>query len=212
MINNMPLISGAQKSPHKFRVVGLAGQSGLGKDTYIANHLIYNFDYTRIALADAIKSGFDDLSGTDHHLHKHVASMRREWQLLGTEARDANRDHDMVGIRFVWAYVTICKITYMAQRFGRRKFVVPDIRYCHEENALRDAFGSRLRVYRVLREHAPKLPELEASHTSETSIDDVSYDETIENVEGSKSFVAMEIDESISKWIASLEVNREIDF
>ncbi len=160
-------------------IIGIAGEAESGKDT-AASFLVNQRGFTRVALADGVRSAFGDLSGPTGQFYKELNgdfTYRRALQLLGTEARIKARNARL------WISLAFAKIVYAAtiHPVRRRRFVIPDFRYPREEAAFR-AYGMcgdvRFALIRVVR---PGHGSIAERHSSETMIDGLTPDITIHN-------------------------------
>lgn len=161
-------------------VIGLTGPSRSGKDS-AGKILSALYGFHRIALADAMKSSFDDLSGPSRDMHKDLSddfSQRRAWQLLGTESRIE------IGEPSLWTGVALAKIHYATFNHPRpiRRFVIPDVSYPDEIDGLRHCiagmWGGWYETWSVER---PGLGPIREAHSSEVSRRLLSGDRTISN-------------------------------
>lgn len=160
-------------------VIGICGHNRVGKDT-VAAVLCSQAGFTRIALADGVREAFGGLDGPTWELRKDMdaagAKSREAMQVLGTECREE------IGSRLHWANHLLIKIRYAAFHHApaRVDFVIPDIRFPHEPEAIRQqikAWGGRYETWKVVR------PGFGASsgHASETDVDQIACDRTIRN-------------------------------
>jgi hypothetical protein len=162
-------------------VVGVVGPARSGKDT-VANILALHGGFTRVALADPIKAAFDVLGGPGRETHKELGgfdatTVRRAWQLLGTEARED------IGSSLLWVDVALTVIRYAEAYHPKRRhrFVVPDIRFAHEAKRFSEgieAMGGTFEAWGVTREGSGGngIP-----HSSETSYTDVPVSVALRN-------------------------------
>lgn len=174
-----------RKNCNAVDVVGVTGEKGAGKDT-AAKILSSLYGYHRVALADPIRAAVDDLGEHTKAVEKELAAHGRElrWahQRLGTEARRA------VGADNCWVDVALAKIEYFSQihPVARTKFVVPDVSYPHEVEAL-DAYaretGGGFRLLRMAKpgDPAPAADDAVSSHCSEEGRRTIPADWTIDN-------------------------------
>jgi len=160
-------------------IVGITGVARSGKDT-IAGILCQRFGFTRIALADGVRSAFRDMDGPTWELTKQLEacgkSSRWALQQLGTEARWKANAHG------VWLYLAHTKIRYLAYIHPepRARFVIPDIRFEAERDYFRLMLGERFRLWKVLRTGAGLSGEA-AIHPSETGVATMRADLLIPN-------------------------------
>lgn len=164
-------------------VVGVAGLARSGKDT-IASILCLRHGFTRVALADGVRSAFDDIDGPTWELRKELEAAgqpcRRSLQLLGTECRED------VGHPRLWIGLLLAKIAYLHRYHPvqRDRFVVPDIRFTAEHLELSHDVVIRLdgsfRLWKVQRDGAGLTGDL-SRHSSESQIDSIPADFTLSN-------------------------------
>lgn len=164
---------------NKLIVIGLTGPARSGKDT-AGNILAALYGFHRIALADGIKSAFDDLSGPTRDMHKDLSdafTQRRAWQLLGTEARVA------IEKPMLWVDLALTKIFYAAAVHPRpiRRFVIPDVSYPHEVSDLRDYVRDWGGVYETWRIERPGVAPIAEPHSSEVGRRTVQAARTVAN-------------------------------
>lgn len=163
-------------------VVGIAGPSGSGKDAS-ASALAALRGCQVIGLADAIKSALDDLDGRSCDLTKRLEaagiSKRRAWQLLGSESRIQVRN------RRLWTCTALAKIHFLSTLPAPvRRFVVPDVRYPHEELEFRLAlarWGGRFGLLALERPGLEPLPGEAGKHSSEQCFGELTPDLTFVN-------------------------------
>lgn len=161
-------------------VIGVCGKARVGKDL-AARAIQLHRGCHRIALADGVKSGFDDLDGPGRELSKELGeaslSHRWAWQQFGTEARES------VHAPGLWVHLALAKI-YYAHRLHpvpRSRFVIPDIRRRLEVAILKHQVAQwhgRFGVVKLTREGV-EIPE--SGHSSETEVDVVPCHQTLEN-------------------------------
>lgn len=165
--------TGRSDQPERLIVIGITGLARSGKDT-IAGILCQRFGFTRVALADGLRSAFRDLDGPTWELTKGLESAGRtsRWALqqLGTEARRAANAPNL------WIDLLATKIAYLSAIHPSpvRRFVVPDIRFLSEVNYLRSAFGGSY-IWSVSRPGAGLRGEA-ASHASERELSAIEPD------------------------------------
>lgn len=173
-------------------IIGLSGYAQTGKDT-VAEHLIKQYDYKRVAFADPIRKALyrldpkirvDELSGVslanavDHmgwEEVKRLSSDARDLlQRLGTEV-----GREMFGQDF-WVNQAI-------KNYGKfDKIVLTDVRYPNELRAIKARDGIIIRIVK------PGTGAVNG-HESETALDNFSFDATIVN-DGSIYELSQKID------------------
>lgn len=164
-------------SPGRFKLIGLTGYSGVGKDV-IASHLVQTYGYVRLGFGDALKeelaarfpklleieakemyghqisSGVLTLGAAIHELlwTKRTAMTRALLQHYGTDVRRAD-DVDY------WVKAWCIRYLRISQ-----PIVCPDVRFQNEADCIRSWGGS---IYRIVRpgtkplDHASDQQELE---------------------------------------------------
>ncbi len=174
-------------------VVGITGVARSGKDT-IAQTLCTRFGFTRIALADGVRSAFRALDGLSGELTKELeadeSTTRWALQKIGTEAREDTADLLRIGddielANVIWIHLLMIKLMYLHRYHPvrRHRFVVPDIRFPHEPDTLkcfiREA-GGTYQTWAAIRDGAGLIGEA-ARHKSEKSVQYIVPDHTIFN-------------------------------
>jgi hypothetical protein len=164
-------------------VIGITGVARSGKDT-IAKLLCARHGFTRIALADGLRSAFGDLDGLTWDLRKELEtfgiSQRTMLQIMGTECRME------IGFPRLWIALLLVKINYLAHHHPvpRTEFVVPDIRFLVEASEFREMIPTRIGgsfdLWKVVRPGSG-LDGIEGMHASETELDLIHPDVTIHN-------------------------------
>ncbi len=178
-------------------IIGLSGYAQTGKDT-VAEHLVGNYNYRRIAFADPIRKALyrlDPIVNVDEfnsvYLRSAVDGMgweetkrlstetRRLLQVLGTEV-----GREMFGPDF-W-------VNQAMNGIGKfDKAVFTDVRFPNEFRAIKSREGIIIRIVK------PGTGAVNG-HSSETALDNFSFDATIVN-DGTKHDLYKKIDELIGK-------------
>jgi dephospho-CoA kinase len=181
-------------------IIGLSGYAQSGKDT-VAEHLISNFGYRRVAFADPIRMALYKLNPvvpvgefSSTHLAQAVDGLgweetkrlspetRRLLQVLGTEV-----GREMFGPDF-W-------VNQAMNSFGKfDKVVLTDVRYPNEYKAIKDRDGIVIRITK------PGTTAINA-HESETALDNHGFNGTIVN-DGSKEDLYEKIDNLIKEYLS----------
>lgn len=178
-------------------IIGLSGYAQSGKDT-VAEHLIKNYGYRRVAFADPIRKALYKLNpvvpvGEFNAIHLAQAvdglgweetkrlsdETRRLLQVLGTEV-----GREMFGVDF-WVNQAMGN----AGKFDR--VVLTDVRYPNEYRAIKSREGIILRIVK------PGNSAVNG-HSSETALDSHAFDGTIVN-DGSKEDLFAKIDKVIKE-------------
>jgi dephospho-CoA kinase len=173
-------------------IIGLSGYAQTGKDT-VAEHLTLNYGYRRVAFADPIRQALYRLNPVvpvgefqSTHLAQAVNGLgweetkrlspetRRLLQVLGTEV-----GRDMFGPDF-WVNQAMGN----ASKFD--KIVLTDVRYPNEYRAIKNRDGILIRIVK------PGTGAVN-EHSSETALDNFSFDATIVN-DGSIYELSQKID------------------
>lgn len=162
-------------------VIGIGGQARAGKDT-VGQHLVSEYGFTRLGLADGVRSAFAEIDGPTWELRKELDNTNKtnRWvmQTLGTECRNE------IDCKLHWVNHLLVKIAYLAWHHPspRSWFVVTDIRFPHEIERIREAIEpcGRFVSWRVTRPGFG-LMGAAAKHSSETSVDDLDSHGTIFN-------------------------------
>jgi len=178
-------------------IVGLSGYAQSGKDT-VAEHLIKNYGYRRVAFADPIRKALYKLNpvvpvGEFNAIHLAQAvdglgweetkrlsdETRRLLQVLGTEV-----GREMFGVDF-W-------VNQAMGNLGKfDKVVLTDVRYPNEYRAIKSRDGIILRIVK------PGNSAVNG-HSSETALDSHAFDGTIVN-DGSKEDLFAKIDKIVKE-------------
>jgi hypothetical protein len=159
-------------------IIGITGHARHGKDS-TADIICKHFGYEKYSLADVMKDacriifGWDDsyLYGDKKDVidDKFGISPRHALQTLGTE----------------WGQLKLSEYDNFAEVTGRRlwvnallnrasgNIVIPDVRFTHEVDAIRERGGF---IIKVSRDYL-----VDNSHISESSIDEIIPDFTIKN-------------------------------
>ena len=139
-------------------VIGIAGLIGSGKDT-VANHLIERHNFKRIKFADKLKDGVAAIFEWPRHLLEGDTDESRQWretpdafwtkelgeeitpryvlQKFGTEVRDGFHVH---------TWTILLKKTILEN--PNTKYVIPDVRFPHEDKIIKELGGQMWRVSR----------------------------------------------------------------
>ena len=158
-------------------LIAISGKMGAGKDIF-ADFLVKNHQFTRVAFADHLKDTaafmtaipraiFDDPVKKNEVWYEETGVTPRqvlEW--MGTE----------LGRRIdpnLWVRRAMEKIgDHRAQRY-----VVTDMRFPNEYEAVREAGGFLVRVRRAWSDFAPT----QSTHVSNTALDNYTFDQVVNN-------------------------------
>jgi hypothetical protein len=147
------------------RLIGLSGLAGSGKD-FIATNYFADYGYLNVSLAwhlklEAVRDG--DCTFEEAFTNPKPSHVRDVLQQRGTE-----RGREVYGEN-VWIDVTFNWIKIFSDNWGFDRFVIPDVRFVNEAQAILDAGGS---VYRVIsdRESVSGWDAELQQHKSETEL------------------------------------------
>lgn len=152
--------------PRHVQVVGLSGQAGTGK-TFVAEQVLRTRGFYPVALADELKvravlTGAATFEDAFYHKPPHV----RQWlQEEGTE-----RGRDVFG-QDCWVRALAARLRLVSEMWGLTKFVVTDIRFPNEVEAVKAAGGKVWRVHAPVRASRSPLTMAARRHPSETALD-----------------------------------------
>jgi len=174
-------------------VLGICGHAGAGKDM-VADYLVKEFGFVRMALADPIKEmahiyfhvPLDQLQRSDK-----PQEVRWLLQQLGTEI---GRVYDPS----IWIK-TLCD---RIQTSPRPRIVVTDVRFPNEAEALVTGLGADLILIR--RQNNPNKGTEMMNHASETSIEKIPFDlfrTAFINLEGQKDDLLHTIAINVKGWL-----------
>lgn len=151
----------------KLTVIGLSGKFGVGKD-YLSKTYFSPRGFRTISLAAHFKiwivgkgeATFDEV------FHTKPPHIRHMLQQEGTEKGRLVYGED------VWVHTIFAWMELFAETWGETKFVIPDVRFPNEVEAIQKHGGKVFRIIAPERNnHAPYGSEARA-HISETALDD----------------------------------------
>lgn len=175
-------------------IIGLSGYAGAGKDT-VAEILVEDFGFTRIAFADIIKTAcyvLDPIISLDgmrlaHAIDKYgwdttkeIPEVRRLLQTMGSEVGRELIDPQ------IWVELTMHNIK------NDSKIVISDVRFKNEAEEIKWKHGEIWRVTRIEKDAPVNL------HRSETDLDSWLFDEFISN-NGTITDLAYEVHDLMTK-------------
>jgi predicted kinase len=162
-----------KKSEDNIRI-GLIGTMGTGK-TYLANHLVNNHNFTKIALADKLKAIAYEMFGVKGK----DGEDRLILQGIGSDFRKYDPD--------VWLkyYLNVVQIR---EQYGFKRVVTDDVRYLNEAAALKKNGFILIRVAaspEIVKARLdalyPNRPAEASVHASETEQEAIKADYLVEN-------------------------------
>jgi hypothetical protein len=167
-------------------IIGLTGKKGVGKDT-LAAELIKSFGYARVAQADPVKDlalEIDPRVGPhDEHDVSDARLSELHYELGWDKAKESTEVRRMLqavgtGVRDVIGPDTWIDLAWRKIHAGTKPVVITDIRFENEAERVWDNGGIVVRITRT----APDSAAAEVDHhISETEMDDVTVDMTINN-------------------------------
>lgn len=180
-------------------IIGISGKKGNGKDT-IGTHLIEKHGYVRVAFADSLKKGCQEIFGlSDEQVFgndlKEVVdeywghTPREILQKIGTDLIRNNISKHLPNIGpDIWIRSVERQMKNLQEQ-GFNKFVITDVRFPNELEWIKKKNGRTIKVVRPVH-NFPDYNESFSQHSSEIAIDgficdhDVLNDSTIENLCG----------------------------
>lgn len=159
-------------------IIGLTGKARSGKDS-AANALIQQ-GYIKMAFADPLKRAVAALTGEVLNAYHSDELKEAVTPALGVTRRKGLQDLG-TAIRSVFGsetFVRLLQYGILRGNPGHRYYVVSDVRYPNEAQALRDMGGTIIQISRP--DHAG-LTGLEALHSSEAGLPPELIDDTVVN-------------------------------
>lgn len=166
---------------------GLSGRAGSGKDFIYTNYLAPR-GFHRWALADHFKVWVVGKGEATHEevYHTKPPHIRHLLQQEGTE-RGRNVYGENVWVRTAFEWMTLINETWNIDRF-----VISDVRFPNEAQAIQSFGGKVIRIVAPEREANSTLSEAARQHISETALNDTpltAYDGVIYNDPGQPTYV-----------------------
>lgn len=149
------------------RLIGLSGKAGTGKN-FLAQQILAPLGFKECALADELKiRGVAVGAGTYDELFHTKPVHIREWlQQEGTECGRDVYGEDM------WVNALMARLTRVEEVWGFSSFVVTDVRFPNEVEAIQERGGRVYRIEAPVRAAASPLTAQQKAHVSETALDD----------------------------------------
>ena len=144
-------------------IIGIVGFAGSGKGT-VGDILVNDYDFTKLSFADVVKDSVAAIFGWPRHLLEGDTDESREFrekrddfwsarlgyeftprlamQLMGTES-GRNVFHENI-----WVHAVERRIKHKQEWEFEDKFVIPDVRFSNEIEAIRNWGGFIVRVVR----------------------------------------------------------------
>jgi hypothetical protein len=180
-------------------VIGITGLARSGKDT-VAKILELNHGFTRIGLADGVRSAFADLDVPTWEQSKGGMNIRNALQMLGAESRETL---DADASEYHRIHHALIKISFAHSVLGRDRFVIPDVRFPREAAERKrqvEIWDGRFYCLRLVRPGISGLQGEAAKHSSESRIDEVPVDRTIVN-NGAIQLLGLDL----GRWLNTLK-------
>jgi hypothetical protein len=185
------------------KIIGITGRKFSGKDTS-GEFLVKNFGYERIAFADALKEGIKLIFGfSNDQVYGNKKeekddfwgiSPREVLQFFGTEVFRTGIKPILPNIgEDFWISVVKRKIENRLKENPDSKFVITDVRFSNEVNAIKQMGGIIIRVERNNIENNSF-----SNHPSEMQIDNLVVDYNIKN-NSTKELLYINVDSIINK-------------
>ncbi len=157
------------------RIVGLCGQAGAGKDT-VADFLVLDHSFVKIALADPIKRAAQDWFGFSYEQLWGPSELRNapdpRFTLPGGDFLTPRKALQFMGTEIgrvlypdVWVEYTLRACSKLFRTSSVTGVVISDVRFKNEIDAIHRAGG---KVVRVVRKNRPSLSGEATAHQSET--------------------------------------------
>lgn len=170
-------------------VIALAGGAGVGKDT-LAEHYLKPYGYYPIALADEIKYKVVERGEASYEevFITKPAHIRNLLQQEGTE-----RGRNVYGENY-WVHQLFARLGYYNIRWGLERFVITDVRFPNEVEAVQARGGKVLQVVAPQRYAANGLSDQARIHPSERALDGfTAFDGVINNDLGQEALVGRQL-------------------
>lgn len=181
-------------------IIALCGLKRVGKDT-VADYLVESRGFRHVKFTEPLKDGLcaffgftrEQIEGPDKDVVDRTwgVTPRRVMQWMGTDVMQFKVAELLpdVGRKF-WAMQLVNKIrALLAPKHAEDRcdrVVVSDLRFRHEHECLKQAFGADLVTVRIVR---PALGTVD-EHLSELEVDSIVPDFIIENVGTAAEFLA----------------------
>lgn len=149
------------------RLVALSGAAGAGKTT-VADYLVLHYGYTRIKFAGPLKDMLRSI-GLTHNEIEGTAKQEPSEMLCGRTPRYVMQTlgtewgRDLIGEN-LWVNLWQRRVTAFAAENPNAKFVVDDMRFANELEAIQQLGGTRITV------HRPTVSGVAGDHVSESSL------------------------------------------
>lgn len=179
------------------KLVGLSGKAGSGKD-WVTQHVLRPLGYFQVSFADHLKItavGRGLASYTEVYLTKpdHV---RKFMQEEGTErGRNVYGENIWINTAFAWMQL-------LEERNGIDKFVVADVRFPNEADAVKAGGGVLIRLDAPKRVSQTRLTAAQRAHLSETAMDNYTgYTAVFANDEDGRGKIAPLIEGLLTRFL-----------
>lgn len=153
------------------KIIALSGKAESGKD-WLTRHVLLPRGYFQISFADQFKIGA---------IGKGFATYEEAYVTKPAEVRNflqdegTKRGRDLYG-KDIWINTAFAWMHLFEVRNGIDKFVVADVRFRNEADAIRRKGGIVIRIDAPSRSAGSKLTPEQRAHESETDLDNYSFD------------------------------------
>jgi hypothetical protein len=193
-----PTRSPAMSPTRSPTIIGITGRKFHGKDT-LSDYLVQNHGYIKLSFAQPVKDIAKIVFGfNEEQLHGDLKETiderwnitpRECFQFIGTELFRDNIGKILPHVREnIWAYCLVEKIKSQLKINPEKKFVISDLRFPNEIDALKSLEDSSNIQCKIIRIHRPNVPINDScKHISEELIDQLIVDHEIINDSDMKS-------------------------
>jgi hypothetical protein len=160
------------------KLIALSGKAGSGKD-WLTHQVLRPLGFFQVSFADHFKIGTigKGLATHEEVYHTKPPIVRKFLQEEGTErGRDVYGENIWVDTAFAW-------MKLFEERNKVSNFVLADVRFPNEADAVRKAGGKVIRVNAPARASRSALTEAQRMHLSEVALDAYEFDATVWNDE-----------------------------
>lgn len=147
--------------------IGIHGKAGSGKDT-LADYLVAKHGFTKVSFADGVRKGLAAATGDAKFLDNSQEAKQEVCEALGETRRKALQTYGLLMRDKFGADVWIRCAMRCMERSGNTKFVISDVRFQNEAEAIIKSGGMIIRLERPNNGYA--LQGEEAEHASEVPL------------------------------------------
>jgi hypothetical protein len=168
-----------------FKVIGLSGKAGSGKDHIASRIITPHYGYVPFSLAWHIKTSLIGKNACTYE-EAFITKPPRVRHLLQQEGTESGRD---IYGKDIWLDTAFAWMQLVYEQWGIARFVVPDVRFPNEVEYIKRKGGKVLRIIAPNRVAGSPLSMEARMHRSETALDDYppdNYDGLLDNDIGSE--------------------------